>query len=546
VFLSPPKTARRRRRGGSPPIAMRRRRSGPSLGAVATVVLVLAVLGCAGYVLATTVLKHDDRRDTVVSFVHAWQRGDKAAMYALVDRKSRAAYPRVSFLARYRTAERNAGIAKLTVGRIGPLRSGAVRVPVKVATDDFGTLKGTLVFHPHDEDGKGRIAWDPSLRLPGLRHGESVKRVQGPQPTRGLIYAAGGQALDSTALGASIAGTLPVAGKPGTGLQRIYDARLAGHPSMSLKFGHRTIVKLPRKPGRSLHTTIHLGLQQAAANALGSRLGGVAVIRPKDGAVLGLAGLAVSAPQPPGSTFKIVTLAAALTHHKATPSSSYPVRSYAVLSGVKLNNASGESCGGSLSTSFAQSCNSVFAPLGAKVGAKRLVAMAERFGFNKAPVVPAAKPNTIPKASQLKDDLAVGASAIGQDKDQATPLGMASVAATIGNHGVWARPHVAGRVVRHRAVSASVAASVRDMMIGVVRGGTGTAAALPGITVAGKTGTAELVANSKDPKDADAWFVAFAPAEAPKVAVAVMLVGAGFGGTSAAPIARQVMAAALG
>jgi cell division protein FtsI/penicillin-binding protein 2 len=214
-----------------------------------------------------------------------------------------------------------------------------------------------------------------------------------------------------------------------------------------------------------------------------------------------------------------------------------------VLSGVRLNNAGGEACGGALATAFAKSCNSVFAPLGARLGAKRLVAMAERFGFNEQPVVPAAKPNTIPR--HLKDSLAVGASAIGQDKDLATPLGMASVAATIGNDGVRARPRVAGRVVRHRAVSRHVAATVRDMMIGVVRGGgTGVAAAIPGVTVAGKTGTAELVANSTNPKDSDAWFVAFAPASDPKVAVAVMLVGAGFGGSSAAPIARQVMIAA--
>jgi cell division protein FtsI/penicillin-binding protein 2 len=83
------------------------------------------------------------------------------------------------------------------------------------------------------------------------------------------------------------------------------------------------------------------------------------------------------------------------------------------------------------------------------------------------------------------------------------------------------------------------------MMIGVVRGGTGTAAALPGIEVAGKTGTAELRPNSSNPSDTDAWFVAFAPAGAPKVAVAVMLVGAGAGGQAAAPIAREVLAAAL-
>jgi penicillin-binding protein A len=99
--------------------------------------------------------------------------------------------------------------------------------------------------------------------------------------------------------------------------------------------------------------------------------------------------------------------------------------------------------------------------------------------------------------------------------------------------------------VRHRAVSARVAALVRDMMVGVVRSGTGTAAAVPGVQVAGKTGTAELRPNSRDPKDADAWFVAFAPARDPQVAVAVMLVGAGFGGTAAAPIARRVLQSAL-
>jgi cell division protein FtsI/penicillin-binding protein 2 len=99
--------------------------------------------------------------------------------------------------------------------------------------------------------------------------------------------------------------------------------------------------------------------------------------------------------------------------------------------------------------------------------------------------------------------------------------------------------------VRHRVVSAATARQVRAMMLEVVRSGTGTAAAIPGVQVAGKTGTAELRPNSKDPKDADAWFVAFAPAQNPRYAVAVMLVGAGFGGTAAAPIAKRVLTAAL-
>ncbi|MDP1889536.1 MAG: penicillin-binding transpeptidase domain-containing protein, partial [Gemmatimonadaceae bacterium] len=100
-------------------------------------------------------------------------------------------------------------------------------------------------------------------------------------------------------------------------------------------------------------------------------------------------------------------------------------------------------------------------------------------------------------------------------------------------------------VVRRRVISARTARQVRSMMIGVVRSGTGTAAALPGVQVAGKTGTAELRPNSKDPKDANAWFVAFAPARQPQVAVAVMLIGGGFGGETAAPVARRVLAAAL-
>ena len=129
---------------------------------------------------------------------------------------------------------------------------------------------------------------------------------------------------------------------------------------------------------------------------------------------------------------------------------------------------------------------------------------------------------------------------------------MAAVGATIANRGVHPSPRIvrSDKVVRKRAVSRTTAAQVREMMLAVVRGGTGTAAALPGVEVAGKTGTAELrptAGGPADPKNTDAWFVAFAPARSPKVAVAVMLVGAGQGGATAAPIAREVLSArALG
>ncbi len=307
------------------------------------------------------------------------------------------------------------------------------------------------------------------------------------------------------------------------------------------------IARVKAKRGRSIKTTIRLGLQRSAQKALGDRMGGVAVIKPSDGSVLALAGLAVSAPQPPGSSFKIITAAAALQNGVAKMSSSYPVRTAATLSGVALRNAGDESCGGSLTNSFAHSCNSVFGPLGAKLGSKRLVAAAERFGFNEQPEIPAAKKSTIPR--KLKDSLAVGASAIGQDRDLATPLEMASVAATIANGGVRIKPWLAGkRNARKRVVSAKVAANVRGMMVAVVQGGTGTAAAIPGVTVAGKTGTAELVSTAdiaQNARNTTAWFVAFAPAAKPRAAVAVMLVGAGQGGASAAPIAKRVLQAAL-
>ena len=173
--------------------------------------------------------------------------------------------------------------------------------------------------------------------------------------------------------------------------------------------------------------------------------------------------------------------------------------------------------------------------------------MARAFGFGERLNVPAVKPSTISPVTKLHDSLAVGAAAIGQDRDLATPLEMASAGATIAAAGRRARPRIATLepVRRRRVVSPRVAHQVRAMMLQVVRSGTGTAAAIPGVEVAGKTGTAELRPNSTNPKDADAWFVAFAPASRPKVAVAVMLVGAGFGGTSAAPIARAVLQAAL-
>jgi penicillin-binding protein A len=529
----------------------RRRRRGRDGLPLRAILVALVLAGAAGGAVWFVVHRHEVanmRHDVAERFARAWAGRDARAMWSTLDARSRTAYTWTRFRRLYSSADAAATVTAVRIGRLTGPHNGRFAVPVAVATREFGTLRGTVQLPVHDEDNGARVAWTPQLLLPGLRAGETVRRRVLARPQRAAVLGADGRRLGDDPATAAIAGHPPAGNDKGSGLERLYNERLAGRAGAQLRFGTRVVASVKRRQGRSVHATIRPGLQRAAAAALGGKLGGVAVVRPRDGAVLALAGLAVSAPQPPGSTFKIITTAGALEAKVATPSSTYPVGTSAVLSGVKLRNAGNESCGGTLTNAFIVSCNSVFAPLGAKLGATKLVRTAEAFGFNERPRVPDAKPSTIPQPRQLKDSLAVGASAIGQDRDLATPLQMAVVGATIGEGGRRARPRIvrSDRVLRRRVVSARVAAQVREMMIGVVRSGTGTAAAIPGVQVAGKTGTAELRPNSTNPKDADAWFVAFAPAQHPKVAVAVMLVGAGFGGKAAAPIARRVLQAALG
>jgi cell division protein FtsI/penicillin-binding protein 2 len=305
--------------------------------------------------------------------------------------------------------------------------------------------------------------------------------------------------------------------------------------------------------------------------ALGSQLGGVVALAPS-GQILAVAGIGLNSVQPPGSTFKMVTLTGVLDAHVATPSSTFPYATYATLDGVKLSNANGEECGGSLTLAFTVSCNSVFAPLGAKLGAPRLVAMAERFGFNHPPGIEGAAESTLPAASSIQGELDVGSTAIGQGQVQASALEMAIVAASIADGGRRPQPTFTPEKLPPgpRVTSAGVARTVRRLMIDVVRSGTGTSAAISGVTVAGKTGTAELKTECKpssgsgssesgaqesaspscvgaqsEASNTDAWFASFAPALHPRIVVGVLLVKDGAGGATAAPVARQVLEAGL-
>jgi cell division protein FtsI/penicillin-binding protein 2 len=312
-------------------------------------------------------------------------------------------------------------------------------------------------------------------------------------------------------------------------------------------------------------TTIDPDLQEVAVAALAGRAGGVAVLDAQRGDVRALAGQAFSAPQPPGSTFKILTTTAALEAGEVSLEDEFEITNGVNVGGRFLNNANGEYCGGNFREAFAESCNAVFAPLGPAVGNDKLVETAERFGFNSPPTLYAPKvirevdpeESTIP--TEIGEEIDLGVSAIGQGEVLATPLEMANVAQVVGNNGVrMPTSVVANKKLRPdaepaRVMSPKISKQLTELMIGVVNEGTGTAADLSEAQVAGKTGTAELgpkpgEEESENPVQVkDAWFAAFAPAEKAKLAVGVLLIEAeAAGGEVAAPIAAEVLAAGLG
>jgi cell division protein FtsI/penicillin-binding protein 2 len=530
--------------------------------------------------------RDDPRREAARAFAAAWTRSDYADMHALLTPEARRRVPLERFAATYRRAARVATLSSVEAGRPGEPRDGAVAVPVVLRTRIFGTLSGRLALPVVEVEDGAAIEWRPYLVHPGLRRGESLTRST-TMPPRAEIQARDGTPLASGparlselgALAAEIAGRVGPAPPeraaelarrgvpPGapvglTGLEREFDVELSGRPGGELRGGDRVLATVAPQPGRTVRTTIDPEIQRAAVTALAGRYGGIAVTRPSDGEVLALAGVAHSAPQPPGSVFKIVTLAGALEAGVTKPGAKYPVETFAVLEGVELENANGEACGGTLRNAFAHSCNSVFAPMGAKLGAERLVAAAERFGFNHDPGLAGAMRSTIPAAGEIGDDLAVGSTAIGQGQVLATPLAFAGIAGAIAMDGVLVRPTLrkGADPRRTRATTPEVARTIGRYMRAVVKSGTGVAAAIPGVKVAGKTGTAELRDTTNDDPvpadpeapppvdditDTDAWFAAYAPASRPRVAVSVLLVGQGAGGDTAAPAAKTVLQAAL-
>jgi cell division protein FtsI/penicillin-binding protein 2 len=510
-------------------------------------------------------------------------------MYADVDPATSRRPSVVRFAAEYRRALATATATQLRFDHARDAGGGVIELRARVHTRIFGTLTLPLRVPVEGTGSAARIRWSRALLFPGLRPGEALGRTtslahrsalltrQGTVLASGTPDSAGQRASPLGAAATAITGTVGAiprdaaaayyaAGYPPdariglSGLERVFETRLAGTPGGTLVAGQRQLASSSAQAGSAVRTTISDKLQRVAVTALANRLGAIAILRPTTGEILGLAGIPLSGLQPPGSTFKMVTVTGVLEAHIATVRTQFPVATQATLSGVPLQNANGESCGGTLAEAFAQSCNSVFAPLGAKLGARRLVEVARSFGFNEPTGIPGAATSSIPPPSAIPDDLAAGSTAIGQGQVQATALQMAIVAATIGMHGRRPRPTLGARTIRPavQAISPRVARTVERLMLGVVRSGTGTSAAIPGVPVAGKTGTAELrqtvcsgsqqtsgCGASSDPRNTDAWFAAFAPAARPRLAVCVMLVGAGAGGSTAAPIAREVLLAGL-
>jgi peptidoglycan glycosyltransferase len=539
-------------------------------------------------------------------FAEAWQANNFAAMYAELNDASKAKIGPKQFAAAYREARDISTLRALVAASAEDARSEegetVVPVPVRVKTVAFGTVAQDLDL-PWTEGG---IAWANNLVFPGLRRGEKLEAETELAPRAAILAADGTPLAEGPALEREHpmgSAAIDVTGEVGeapedqedklaahgfppetpvgiSGLEKAFNRRLAGKPGGKLlavpaNGGEgaegRVLGESKPEPGAPVKTTIDPYLQEAAVAALAGRAGGVAVLDAKTGDVKALAGQAFSAPQPPGSTFKIITTVAALQKNLVKLDDEFEITNGINVGGRFIENANGEYCGGTFLQAFAESCNADFLPLGPQIGNQKMVETAEAFGFNSPPTLYSPSiakevetaESTIPTEIGEEVDLAV--TAIGQGEVLATPLQMASIAQTIANHGVRMPTSIVysrklGPTMKPvRVMSKKTADQLTELMTGVVTEGTGTAGAIAAGQVAGKTGTAELgqLVESEEGVEPvegeeevepqhkkDAWFSAFATVEKPKLAIGVLLIEAeAAGGEVAAPIASQVLSA---
>jgi penicillin-binding protein A len=389
-----------------------------------------------------------------------------------------------------------------------------------------------------------------------------------------------------------------------TGLEESLNDYLTGSNANLSTIVDRTINKLKgiTQEGNDVVTTIDIRAQRVAMEALAGKCGAVVALEPSSGRVLVMASsptydpnliernyrraTSVSGPCDPsspllnratqgpvfipGSTFKIVTATAALDSRKYTPESTFVDKGYCIEYGKRVFNyadQSGPTVYGNVDFAEAveNSINSVFCELGKDLGPKLILEYTKRFGFYEDPPLETPSEERTPSGLYSKgrlhepdDPNAVdpGRLAFGQERMLVTPLQMAMVVAGVANEGRVMRPYIVARIVApdgdvvtrttrkewRQAMKASTAAVLTDMMVRVVESGTGTSAQISGVEVAGKTGTAETGRENEN----DTGFIAFAPADDSRVAIAVYLQNQdGTGGSTAAPIAKAVMEALL-
>jgi peptidoglycan glycosyltransferase len=373
-----------------------------------------------------------------------------------------------------------------------------------------------------------------------------------------------------------------------TGIEAYRNPALSGQTQSNLQ-SILNQLQGPSEKGDEVRTTLDPPAQRAAIAALGDHQGAVVALDPRSGAVRVMASTPSFNPnarisggtQPPesegegrlvnratqygyapGSTFKVVTAAAALDTGEFTPSSTLSGRNGILVSGLPLANDEDESFGElTLTQALAKSVNTVWAQVAERVGKRTLARYMNRFGFDAKPQLDYPADEMSASGAYSGEHLLsptspvidVGRMGIGQDKLQVTPLQMAEVAAAVANHGKLMVPHLTERIVdpegrtvqqisprvQSVVMKPSTATAITGMMEAVVNEGTGTPAQIPGVQVAGKTGTAETEIGNADN---NVWFIAFAPASNPSVAIAVTLKGVpGYGAAYAAPVAKRVM-----
>jgi peptidoglycan glycosyltransferase len=342
--------------------------------------------------------------------------------------------------------------------------------------------------------------------------------------------------------------------------------------------------------GDKLQSSLDPAAQRAAVEGLGGQRGAVVAIVPSTGEVRAMVSIpeydpnevqnsrrfqqlntdenaplfnrATQAGYPPGSTMKVVTATAALDSGEFDPGTTLSGRSPQTFSGVPLSNSGNEQFGTiDMTTALTNSVNVWWAQVGEKLGKDTMLQYMDRFGFDQKPRLdyPSFQLATSGvfdgnKLLTANDPIDIARVAIGQERLRVTPLQMAEVAAAVANKGELMEPRLWSKVIdpdgretkldpsrQSRVMSEDTAAKLNDMMQSVVQEGTGTAAAVSGIDVAGKTGTAEI-SNGVN----QAWFIGFAPADDPQIAIAVTVERtSGFGGPTAGPIFRSVAEAIL-